>query len=153
MVGSPWSCCVACFLLISSISQAHSQTQVDDELTFIVESHRLQDTALSDSLRRTPREFSGLRLFFTGGIKLYQMFISSQDLPVCRFTPSCSDFGLQAIRRYGVPRGILMTSDRLQRCHGFTHGHYPLDEVSGRSRDPVETYAPVEGRAHDGTLH
>jgi hypothetical protein len=40
----------------------------------------------------------------------------------CRFEPSCSAYGREAIRRYGSPRGFLLTAARIARCHPFTKG-------------------------------
>jgi putative membrane protein insertion efficiency factor len=40
----------------------------------------------------------------------------------CRFEPSCSAFGREAIRRYGSPRGFLLTAGRIARCHPFAKG-------------------------------
>lgn len=49
-------------------------------------------------------------------IKGYQATLSKAQGDVCNFEPSCSHFGEEAIRRYGV-QGVLMTLDRLERCH------------------------------------
>lgn len=40
----------------------------------------------------------------------------------CRFEPSCSAYGREAIARYGSPRGFLLTAQRLLRCHPFSRG-------------------------------
>lgn len=40
----------------------------------------------------------------------------------CRFQPSCSAYGREAIRRYGSPRGFLLTAGRIVRCHPFAKG-------------------------------
>ncbi len=52
-------------------------------------------------------------------IKIYQWTISKVQGDVCNFIPSCSHYGYEAIRRYDVIKGMLMASDRIQRCHGF----------------------------------
>lgn len=46
----------------------------------------------------------------------------------CRFHPTCSEFSRQAIVRYGLPRGALMTLGRLSRCHPFHPGGYDPPE-------------------------
>ncbi|NIA29052.1 MAG: membrane protein insertion efficiency factor YidD [Actinobacteria bacterium] len=73
-----------------------------------------------------------------GCIRFYQLFISSQDIPVCNFTPSCSKFGMAAIKKYGVFYGGLMTFDRLQRCNGLGRKYYPIHPVTDKSYDPIE---------------
>jgi putative membrane protein insertion efficiency factor len=40
----------------------------------------------------------------------------------CRFEPSCSAYGREAIRRYGSPRGFLLTAGRIARCNPFVKG-------------------------------
>ena len=40
----------------------------------------------------------------------------------CRFEPSCSAYGREAVRRYGSPRGFLLTARRIARCHPFAKG-------------------------------
>jgi putative membrane protein insertion efficiency factor len=60
-------------------------------------------------------------------IKLYQWMISPLLGPKCRFTPTCSDYGLQALKKYGPLKGLWMTVKRLGRCHPLGgHGYDPL---------------------------
>jgi len=57
-------------------------------------------------------------------IRLYQHTLGRLLPPACRFQPSCSEYGYQAIARYGVWRGGWMTLRRLGRCHPFHPGGY-----------------------------
>jgi uncharacterized protein len=50
-------------------------------------------------------------------IGFYQRWISPMLGPRCRFIPSCSSYGLEAIRRHGAGRGSWLTLRRLLRCH------------------------------------
>ena len=59
-----------------------------------------------------------------GAIRLYQMTLSRVLPPSCRFEPSCSEYGYQAIARYGVWRGGWLTIKRLSRCHPLNPGGY-----------------------------
>ncbi|MBU3713433.1 MAG: membrane protein insertion efficiency factor YidD [Ferruginibacter sp.] len=60
-------------------------------------------------------------------IKLYQWTLSPLLGPKCRFTPTCSDYGLQALKKYGPLKGLWMTVKRLGRCHPLGgHGYDPL---------------------------
>lgn len=60
-------------------------------------------------------------------IRLYQLTAPYRP-PVCRFYPSCSHYGLQAITRYGAGKGSWLTLRRLLRCHPFHPGGYdPLE--------------------------
>lgn len=55
-------------------------------------------------------------------IRGYQRFISPALPPACRFTPSCSQYALEAVTRYGVVRGGWLAVRRLARCHPFHRG-------------------------------
>jgi putative membrane protein insertion efficiency factor len=58
-----------------------------------------------------------------GLIRFYQMTFSVFLPSSCRFTPSCSQYGYEAINRYGLFRGGWMTARRIGRCHPFYHGN------------------------------
>jgi len=57
-------------------------------------------------------------------IRGYQMFISPALPPSCRFTPSCSQYALEAVERYGVLKGCWLAARRLARCHPWNPGGY-----------------------------
>jgi len=57
-------------------------------------------------------------------IRVYQLLISPILPPSCRFTPTCSDYTMQAIEKYGPLRGIYLGARRLLRCHPFHPGGY-----------------------------
>lgn len=55
-------------------------------------------------------------------IKVYKYFISPLLGPRCRFYPSCSSYGLEAIQLYGAAKGSYLTLRRLLKCHPFHEG-------------------------------
>jgi putative membrane protein insertion efficiency factor len=57
-------------------------------------------------------------------IRFYQKFISPTLPPACRFYPSCSKYGYQAIEKYGLMKGGWMAIKRICRCHPFHPGGY-----------------------------
>lgn len=59
-------------------------------------------------------------------IKFYQKFISRYILvgAHCRFTPTCSAYGIEAITKYGAIKGSYLTIKRILRCHPFSKGGY-----------------------------
>jgi len=57
-------------------------------------------------------------------IKFYRLFISPLKPPTCRFVPTCSEYALQAIEKYGITRGGSMAIRRISRCHPFHPGGY-----------------------------
>lgn len=74
-------------------------------------------------------------------IRFFQKVVSPVDGPSCDFTPSCSRYGLEAIRRNGLLLGIPMTTERIVRNHHPDNPRrYPLVERDGGiyHLDPVE---------------
>ena len=59
-----------------------------------------------------------------GLIRFYQRAISPLLPPACRYYPTCSAYGYEAIQSYGVRRGSLLALRRLARCHPFCAGGY-----------------------------
>ena len=57
-------------------------------------------------------------------IRLYQLTLSQVLPSSCRFTPSCSQYGYEAIQKYGALRGGWMAVKRIGRCHPFNPGGY-----------------------------
>ena len=57
-------------------------------------------------------------------IRFYRRCISPYTPPACRFTPTCSQYGLEAIEKYGALKGGWLTMKRLCRCHPFYKGDY-----------------------------
>ncbi|MFM7449829.1 MAG: membrane protein insertion efficiency factor YidD [Leptolyngbyaceae cyanobacterium] len=64
-------------------------------------------------------------------IRGYRLLISPLFPPVCRFQPTCSQYAIDALARFGVVRGSWLAVRRITRCHPFNPGGYdpvpPLD--------------------------
>jgi putative membrane protein insertion efficiency factor len=61
-------------------------------------------------------------------IRLYQRLISPMVGQRCKYHPSCSEYAVQAIQRFGILRGLVLAAWRLLRCNPWSHGGF----------DPVE---------------
>lgn len=61
-------------------------------------------------------------------IRFYRRYISPLKAPTCIYTPTCSEYAMQAIEKYGVLKGGFMSIKRILRCHPLHKGGY----------DPVE---------------
>jgi putative membrane protein insertion efficiency factor len=70
-------------------------------------------------------------------IRLYQRVISPALPQRCKYHPSCSAYALQAIRSYGILRGVVLAAWRLLRCNPWSHGGF----------DPVEQQRLFRPRA------
>ncbi len=68
-----------------------------------------------------------LSLPFIIPIKLYQWILSPLLGPKCRFTPTCSNYALEAFTKYGPLKGFWLAVKRISRCHPWGgHGHDPV---------------------------
>ncbi|MGO5073719.1 membrane protein insertion efficiency factor YidD [Clostridium sporogenes] len=57
-------------------------------------------------------------------IKIYRKYISPLKRPSCRFYPTCSQYSMEAIEKYGALKGTLISIKRIIRCHPFSKGGY-----------------------------
>ena len=57
-------------------------------------------------------------------IKLYRSYISPLTPVSCRYTPSCSQYGLVAFEKYGLIKGFYLTIKRILSCHPWTKGGF-----------------------------
>lgn len=57
-----------------------------------------------------------------GAIRIYQFFISPLLGQNCRFSPTCSQYAIDSIKKHGPIKGIWMSGRRLMRCHPFSSG-------------------------------
>lgn len=87
------------------------------------------------SLSRT--NTNELQAVLSGLFLVYKSFFSSQDNQRCSFHPSCSEYGLEAVKKLGIVRGVICTCDRLTRCNGFSPEQYEIDVKKRRLKDPV----------------
>ena len=57
-------------------------------------------------------------------VRFYRAYISPLTRPSCRFIPTCSEYALEAIEKYGAARGAWLTIKRLSKCHPFHRGEH-----------------------------
>lgn len=65
-----------------------------------------------------------MKKIFLGLIRFYQVALSPLLPPACRFIPTCSQYAVQAIEKYGAARGLVLALRRILRCHPFCKGGY-----------------------------
>jgi uncharacterized protein len=65
-----------------------------------------------------------LSAFLIGGVRFYQVCLRPLLPAVCRFQPSCSEYMILAVRKYGPVRGAWRGVRRIGRCHPWHPGGY-----------------------------
>ncbi len=68
----------------------------------------------------------------TTPIKIYQKWISPSFAPRCKYYPSCSEYAVVAIERYGL-RGVVMATWRFIRCNPWSHGGVDYVKVTQKN--------------------
>ena len=68
-------------------------------------------------------------------IKIYQKVISPLTPPSCRFYPTCSHYGLEAIETHGAMKGSWLAIRRISKCHPFHEGGFdPVPEKTSKNK-------------------
>ena len=65
-----------------------------------------------------------MKRIFIRLVKVYQAYISPLSPPSCRFTPTCSNYTLEALEKYGVIKGSCLSIKRILKCHPFGSSGY-----------------------------
>lgn len=81
-----------------------------------------------------------MKYLMIGLVKLYRRFISPIKPPCCRFSPTCSEYALEAFTKRGFFAGLILTVWRVLRCNPFSKGGY--DPVPEKGFRRVK-YSPV----------
>jgi putative membrane protein insertion efficiency factor len=79
-------------------------------------------------------------------IKLYQATLSKILPPMCRFTPSCSQYAITATGRFGAIKGGYLALRRIVRCNPFSEGGEDLVPETFSWKRQGEVKFPLEGK-------
>ena len=67
---------------------------------------------------------NNMKKILIAGIKLYQKYISPMKRTKCPYIPTCSQYGLEAIQKYGALKGSALAVWRILRCNPFSKGGF-----------------------------
>jgi putative membrane protein insertion efficiency factor len=74
-----------------------------------------------------------MKSLILAGLRFYKARISPQLPPACRYTPTCSEYAIEAIERRGVVVGGFLAAKRVISCNPFSRGGYdPVREARAR---------------------
>ncbi len=80
------------------------------------------DNTLRSNIWRVVRKLAALPFIVL--VRFYQLCISPLTPPSCRFTPTCSQYALEALRKHGPVKGLWLTVKRLSKCHPWGSSGY-----------------------------
>ncbi|SMO33170.1 membrane protein insertion efficiency factor YidD [Fodinibius sediminis] len=70
-----------------------------------------------------------MKYLFIGLIRIYQLAISPWMPKSCRYHPTCSAYGIEALQKHGAMKGLWLTVKRISRCHPWgDEGYDPVPE-------------------------
>lgn len=65
-----------------------------------------------------------MKAVMLSAIRFYRRYLSPLKSPTCRFVPTCSEYAMEAVEKYGAAVGFRMAMRRVLRCHPFCAGGY-----------------------------
>jgi putative component of membrane protein insertase Oxa1/YidC/SpoIIIJ protein YidD len=132
----PISAIFVLFFAFLFLHDARAQTRQDaqDFSTLIYK----ENPATKDYTALAQNNHSVEEYVFSQVFLFYKNFISSQDGNICTFYPSCSEYGLQSIKKKGIVVGLISGFDRLSRCNGLERDKYHIHNRSRKLYDPVD---------------
>ncbi len=124
------------FAFMMVAARSNCQSFIDSELQTLFKKKDVKQQDYSRQLKESKNEIDAV---ISSAFLAYKTFLSSQDRPSCIFSPSCSEYAVEAFQKKGIVSGWLYTFDRLSRCHGFANPSvYLFSPTKNRFYDPVE---------------
>ncbi len=88
------------------------------------------------------------RRLLLGLVRVYQLIISPHLPSSCRYTPSCSNYAIEALQKYGALKGTILAVWRVLRCHPWAPHGYDPPRWFGEPRPELPLPSPHEDHPH-----
>ena len=143
-------CMIVLSLGISSYGQ-HIDFMSDLEIIDIKLSEKVPDPYRRPYIYQNEesalKKINPVNILFAGTLFIYQNLLSKQISSGCLYTPSCSEFSKEAVREYGLVKGIILADDRLHRCNSIVARDLKKqkpDPTTNRYPDAVSKYKSIK---------
>jgi putative component of membrane protein insertase Oxa1/YidC/SpoIIIJ protein YidD len=118
--------------LFCNETQAQTRQDVKDFSGWMYKAQKPKKTYKAAQKNASVVEYAFSNLFL-----FYKQYISSQDRNACTFTPSCSEYALQSIKKEGLILGMMSGFDRISRCNNLSREKYDIEPHTHLLYDPV----------------
>lgn len=132
--------CIIILLLLSSGFYLKANSQTLEEITTMrnVLTSAKHTIKIKERYKYTTENNANeINWIFSNLFLAYKTFVSSQDQASCTFIPSCSEYGMLAVKKQGAIIGVINTFDRLARCNGLSPELYEIDPKKHLFIDPL----------------
>jgi putative component of membrane protein insertase Oxa1/YidC/SpoIIIJ protein YidD len=135
--------------IVFSIPLYAQDKKIKDDLLLVDSLFKQQSTHggkrpyIFKNQRKNFKNSNPASLAYAGSLFVYQNYVSQHLSADCMYSPSCSDFSKQAVKQFGLAKGVLLSFDRLGRCNRIAATDLKMSSLNpktGRFDDPVKNY-------------
>jgi len=150
LVNLIYKCCNSLILVLVFCSLTYAQSTEKSNIQLILQTktntldkHKHRRNYIYKDETSWLKKYNPISLSFGSLLYLYQNVLSQQFSADCLYHPTCSDFSKDAIREYGLVKGLFLSSDRICRCNRIAAtsiNYFKIDQKSHHANDSVGFY-------------
>jgi putative component of membrane protein insertase Oxa1/YidC/SpoIIIJ protein YidD len=127
---------IVCFFILTSFLWAQNDVSIINDHYFKTDDYakKFANRKITTKLEKD-EDTPFIANLFMEAVYVYKDYISPQDMDVCTFHPSCSEYAFLCLKHQSFPEAILNTGDRLMRCYSANYIYYKRDDVTKLSED------------------
>ena len=131
---------ISFFVLFSSLFAQNDAKIINDHFFNTPEyNKKFENRKITTKLEKGDKKTPFVANLFMEAVYVYKDIISPQDMDVCTFHPSCSEYAFLCLKHQSFPEAVLNTGDRLMRCYSANYIYYIRDDITGLSEDYPDT--------------